>query len=75
MDPIADVRTALTDPPAGLDLASPILRRDLDELRRRLASARMRGGRYEAVDFSSHVRDLLERLDAGQAVPGAEKVH
>ncbi|HUU31481.1 MAG TPA: hypothetical protein VMY69_05210 [Phycisphaerae bacterium] len=74
VDPIAAVRSALADPPAD-GLAAPVLARDLGELRRRLARARLRGGRYVAVDFSPHVRDLVMRLDAGAAVPGAEKVH
>jgi hypothetical protein len=75
LDPIAAVRSRLADPPADLDLAAPILARDLGKLRRRLARARERGGRYGAIDFSPHVRDLVMRLDASAAIPGAEKVH
>lgn len=73
-DPIAAVRSVLAGPPADLGLAAPILARDLAELTNRLARARERGGRYAALDFSPAVRDLVARLDAGRAVPGAEKV-
>jgi len=74
LDPIAAVRNAVEDPPPE-GLAAPILARDLDELRRRLARARERGGRYAALDFSPAVRDLVARLDASAAMLGAERVH
>ncbi len=72
--PYYRVRRALEAQPSE-DLAVPILARDLRELTRCLARARLRGGRYAALDFSPQVRDLVTRLDASRAVDGAKRVH
>ena len=66
-DPVADVRTALRFPEA-VGLAAPILPRSVDELRRRLAGVRLRGGAYGQVAFSEGAADLLARLHAGETV-------
>lgn len=68
--PLDRVRAAVAAP-AAVDLASPILARDLAELTRRLALARRRRGEDPpCVDFSPHVGRLVAALDAGASLAG-----
>ncbi|MBE3096985.1 MAG: hypothetical protein IMZ44_07625 [Planctomycetes bacterium] len=64
-DALTRVRAALATPEA-VDLAAPILRRDLADLTGRLALVRLRADpRAAPAAFSPDVGRLLARLEAG----------
>jgi len=71
--PVNTVRAALRCPEA-VDLAAPILRRDLADLTRRLSRLRLRGEPYTGVDFSGDIVRLARRL-ASLGSMGDDAVH
>lgn len=64
---VARVRAALAATEA-VDLADPILRRDLADLTARLIVARCRPGYRNAAILSPGVGRLLARLEAGESL-------
>lgn len=68
--PVDRVRRAIQGDPPPVDLAAPILERDVRELTRRCAAVRARGGAYASVTTSPEVRRLLLGLEAGATLSG-----
>lgn len=72
LGPIDLVRSVISLPP--MSLPADELEAATRAVERRAVRARAMGGAYRRIALSRHVRDLLDRLDAGATIAG-DTVH